>query len=352
MFRADGTSNWLSFLRQDISLRSKSKPRVLAIKKQVKIIQLFNNLLGSGFNLPETVDFLKRSQLIPDKQIQIMHETLLNGFGLPILMKNLGFSDAVVTQLSLAETHGNSQKSMTKIESYLRQVGLMRKKLIEVATYPIILLLFLLLIMLGLKNYLLPQLEEGNVATTLLEHFPLVFLLGMVTLVCLSFLAVYLGKRMEQIRLYRFLSSIPFVGYLIKLYLTAYYAREWGNLLGQGVEMTRIVSLMQEQESRLFSSIGRDMQAALLSGQSFHAKVLDYPFFLKELSLIIEYGNAKGHLGQELDVFSEELWEQFFYRLNRAMQLIQPLIFILVALMIVMIYAAMLLPMYQSMEVM
>ena len=76
--------------------------------------------MSSGFNLPETVDFLKRSQLIPDKQVQIMYETLLAGFGLPVLMKNLGFSDTVVTQLSLAETHGNSQKTLSKIENYLR----------------------------------------------------------------------------------------------------------------------------------------------------------------------------------------------------------------------------------------
>ncbi|HGD4402830.1 TPA: type II secretion system F family protein, partial [Streptococcus agalactiae] len=35
----------------------------------------------------------------------------------------------------------------------------------------------------------------------------------------------------------------------------------------------------------------------------------------------------------------------------RATQLIQPVIFIFVALIIVMIYAAMLLPMYQNMEI-
>ncbi|MGZ7204745.1 competence type IV pilus assembly protein ComGB, partial [Streptococcus pyogenes] len=37
--------------------------------------------------------------------------------------------------------------------------------------------------------------------------------------------------------------------------------------------------------------------------------------------------------------------------INRAMQLIQPLIFLFVALMIVLIYAAMLLPIYQNMEI-
>ena len=56
-----------------------------------------------------------------------------------------------------------------------------RKKLMEVATYPIILLLgFLILIMLGLKNYLPPQLLEGmvkeNWAVQLVQIFSQLFL--------------------------------------------------------------------------------------------------------------------------------------------------------------------------------
>ena len=44
-------------------------------------------------------------------------------------------------------------------------------------------------------------------------------------------------------------------------------------------------------------------------------------------------------------------WESFFTRVNRTMNLVQPLVFIFVALLIVLLYAAMLLPMYQNMEV-
>lgn len=328
------------------------KPRALPIRRQIKIVQLFNNLLSSGFNLPEIVDFLKRSQLVSSTDIGIMTETLLSGLGMPSLMKRLGFSETVVTQLSLAEIHGNSQRSLLKIEAYLRQVRKIKKKLVEVTTYPLILLGFLVLIVLGLRQYLLPQLEDKNAATVVLEQFPRIFLGSIICLGILFVLGFWLARKTAPIKRYQWLSGLPVVGYFSKLYLTAYYAREWGNLLGQGIELAKIVEIMQEQESRLFRDIGRDMQQSLMTGRSFHDKVLDYPFFLKELSLIIEYGNAKGHLGQELDVFSEELWERFFSRLHRATQLIQPLIFIMVALMIVMIYAAMLLPMYQSMEVM
>ena len=145
------------------------------------------------------------------------------------------------------------------------------------------------------------------------------------------------------------MSCLPVFGVYIRLYLTAYYSREWGNLIGQGIELAQIVQLMQTQKARLFQELGEDMEIGLLSGREFHQKVLDYSFFNKELGLIIEYGEVKSKLGSELDVYAEECWESFFNKLTQATQLIQPLVFVFVALVIVMIYAAMLLPMYQNM---
>ncbi len=71
-----------------------------------------------------------------------------------------------------------------KIEEYLDNLAKVKKKLIEVATYPLILLGFLLLIMLGLRNYLLPQLDSSNIATQIIGNLPQIFL-GMVGFVSL-----------------------------------------------------------------------------------------------------------------------------------------------------------------------
>ena len=56
-------------------------------------------------------------------------------------------------------------------------------------------------------------------------------------------------------------------------------------------------------------------------------------------------------MGDELELYAEKTWEEFFLRINRAMNLIQPLVFVFVALVIVLLYAAMLLPIYQNMEI-
>ncbi|VJG24517.1 competence protein [Streptococcus pneumoniae] len=261
-----------------------------------------------------------------DKQcVTQMRTGLSQGKSFSEMMESLGCSSTIVTQLSLAEVHGNLHLSLGKIEEYLDNLAKVKKKLIEVATYPLILLGFLLLIMLGLRNYLLPQLDSSNIATRIIGNLPQIFL-GMVGLVSvLALLALTFYKRSSKMSVFSILARLPFIGIFVQTYLTAYYAREWGNMISQGMELTQIFQMMQELGT--------------------------YPFFRKELSLIIEYGEVKSKLGSELEIYAEKTWEAFFTRVNRTMNLVQPLVFIFVALIIVLLYAAMLMPMYQNMEV-
>lgn len=334
----------------DISLFGKQKQKKLSTTQQRKVIELFHNLFTSGFHLTEMVDFLKRSQLLADQYTDVLRKGLLAGKPFSALLADLQFSDTVVTQVSLSEIHGNLTLSLQHIQDYLAKMAQVRKKLMEVATYPLVLFGFLVLIMLGLKQYLLPQMEEGNTATLLIQHFPTVFF-GLLLSVAIAVLLIrFWYKRTERMKAIPMVARLPLVGKFVQMYLTAYYAREWGNLIGQGLELTEILELMKQQDSLLFREMGEDLSQALSNGQAFHEQIRRYPFFKKELALIIEYGQAKSKLGSELALYADECWEEFFHKVNQAMQLIQPLIFLFVAFMIVLIYAAMLLPIYQNME--
>ena len=114
--------------------------------------------------------------------------------------------------------------------------------------------------------------------------------------------------------------------------------------------MRQILSLMLVQDDRLFREIGQDLLAAMQLGRPFHEQIASYRFFTAELSLMIEYGEMKSTLGEELLLYSDASWQVFFDRVDTAMNLVQPLIFLFVGLMIVLIYAAMLLPIYGQME--
>ena len=164
-----------------------------------------------------------------------------------------------------------------------------RKKLMEVATYPILLLGFLILIMFGLKNYLLPQLLEGdgkdNLGSTTGSNVSSVVLCEFVWIPCVRDSPLCLGETTVSSCFYRRMAKILFIGQTVRLYTTAYYAREWGNLLlGQGVDLLDLVALMQEQKSKLFRELGTDLEEALMLGQSFPERIASHPFFTEELS--------------------------------------------------------------------
>ncbi|MCC9765857.1 type II secretion system F family protein, partial [Streptococcus agalactiae] len=78
------------------------------------------------------VTFLKRSKLLSDCYTDSMNKALLEGKDLSKMLGELGFSDTVITQVALADLHGNISRSLLKIESYLANLLLVRKKVIEV----------------------------------------------------------------------------------------------------------------------------------------------------------------------------------------------------------------------------
>ena len=157
----------ISYLQQDISVRNKQGLKKLSSKEQYKLIQLLTNLLSAGFQLTDIIAFLKKSQLVKLQYVLSMEDSLLKGRGLADMLAGLGFSDAILTQISLADGHGDIKKTLFNIQNYLKQMTQLKRKTIEVITYPIMLLLFLFVIMLGLRHYLVPQLEETNQITDL-----------------------------------------------------------------------------------------------------------------------------------------------------------------------------------------
>jgi competence protein ComGB len=58
---------------------SQAETEKLAIKQQVKLMQLMTNLFSSGFHLAEIVDFLACSKLVESKFVTTMREGLSNG---------------------------------------------------------------------------------------------------------------------------------------------------------------------------------------------------------------------------------------------------------------------------------
>lgn len=323
----------------------------MGLQQELKIVQLFHNLFATGFHLGEALDFLDHSGLLDKVLVDRMRQGMRTGQAFSSILGQLGFSGTVVSQLALAELHGNILESLAQLEGHLQSLIQVRRKLVAVGTYPLLLLGFLMVIIVGLQSYVLPEIDQGNQWTQMVQVIPLVFLaFGLcLALVFIGLAAFYRHK--PRLVFFRMLVICPGVRGFVQAYLSASLARELASLFGQGLALAEIVGLMRGQESVFLVELGADLDQALNGGVSLAQQIRTYPFLRPELALMIEYGEFKSRLGQELALYSKKTWEDFFHRLFRLMDLIQPLVFVVVACLILLLYAAMLLPIYQNLEV-
>lgn len=78
--------------------------------------------------MTDIIAFLKKSQLVKLQYVLSMEDSLLKGRGLADMLAGLGFSDAILTQISLADGHGDIKKTLFNIQNYLKQMTQLKRK--------------------------------------------------------------------------------------------------------------------------------------------------------------------------------------------------------------------------------
>ncbi|MGK0552406.1 competence type IV pilus assembly protein ComGB [Enterococcus faecalis] len=335
---------------------TKSKIKLSKIEQHL-FIQLMADLMNNGFTMQESFLFMEKTQLIKKSTLSFLTKELVAGSPLDQLMLRLGFSQLIAVQIALAAMHGDLGNTLAEIYHYLQEVQSQRQAFYKVISYPLLLLFFLLMVMFGMRQFLLPQLlptttdSNAKLGLSFIQKAPQ-FLLASILIVFLSVWLSrwYLSKRTALQRSFTYMKW-PLFCRFYQLYVSTFFALEWGKLFAQGLETKTVILLMAATSSHpLMKELAQKLETSLLSGQALFHAIRSYPFFTKELSLIIQRGEVKGKLGKELLLYSKVSLARFFKKIDGVIRWVQPLVFIIIALLIIVIYGAMLLPIYGNME--
>lgn len=205
--------------------------------------------------------------------------------------------------------------------------------------------------MIGMKNYLLPQVDSKNWATALVVIMPNILIMLSIIIITLITICSFWVRHKNPIQTLNIATRLPFFGQLIRNYYTAFLAKELSLLMATGIDMLAITVLLKNVTfGNFLRVVGQFIDCQLLMGKNFYQTIQMLKFLNPELSLIIQTGEFRDNLAKELEVYSDECEKNFFYQINQMLQLIQPLVFLIVGIVILCIYAAMLLPIYQNME--
>ncbi|MFL2100135.1 competence type IV pilus assembly protein ComGB [Desemzia sp. FAM 23989] len=330
---------------------------------QASFLIKLSTLISEGFALKEALQFLATIMPKEAEWITIILVGLEKGKRFDEMLKQLDFSERITAQIYLSLVHGRFAEALRTSGKYLEEKSHQEKQLLKLLQYPILLLGFMTGVVLVIRTILLPNLmqlgigqsKEQSIAALLsiafVQYFP--YLVAAVLIAGLVVVLLFYGHLAQQsaVKRAKILTSIPYFGKLIRLYYTHYFSYEWSQLFKSGLQLNEMISLMQTRSTtKLMQEVAVKIEQSLMEGKNFKESMNDLPFFNEELGLIVMHGEATSQLGSELAVYSEDCKQRFTGAIEKSFSYIQPLIFILIALIILCVYLALLLPMYSLFE--
>ena len=185
----------------------------------------------------------------------------------------------------------------------------------------------------------------------LIQFFHWYVLLFILAVTLLALLVRYRLMKLSPVDQSEWISRQLLIGPIYSLYQSAYLSLEIGKLFHEGFELRQIIVCLKEtKQESLIQHLASKLIQGLEAGMSLAEQFQNYRFLSEEFSKIVLQGEAKGSLGKELIFYSEWTRKQLFKRLHHWMHFIQPIIFLGVAALILLVYAAVLLPVYGSIE--
>lgn len=330
-------------------------------KEQAYFLRRLGELLNEGFSLSEGLAFLIIMQPKRERPIRKILSELEMGNPLPNALGLLGFPKQIVSQLSLALLHGRFNETLLFCSDFLSEKEKQVSKLKRVMLYPAFLLLFANAMLFAIRQVLLPSLETmmnptgedvtGLVSSILfyLNHLPII------TGACLSLFALiyilgkeYVKKKTAFEKSLLFI-KLPVFGKWVQLYYSFFFSREYAYFFKSGMQLNQIVTLMKEEDgTEWMKEISRMIEEGLTQGDSLTTVIKRYPIFKEEFGWIVYHGELTSQLPVKLTMYSEECFRLLIADIEQKIGLLQPILFLFVAIIVMSIYLVLLMPMFSS----
>lgn len=321
-------------------------------------------LLNEGYTFAHSIEMLLPYHVKDYYPVQQQVNSILHSGGsVTQVFMYLGLDKQYLVAIELAEVSGRLNETIQLVAKQLTFQHKAKSKLIKVLSYPVLLFCFLIGLFLAFRTYFLPNMSSVlssrvNEATTTSIEWSTFFLHipDMIVIFCLSFaLAIfcfvfYVKKKRVDLQL-TLLFRIPYVSLVWRLILTRQFSRNLGNLLLAGLSLQQAFEhLKLQQHQQQLAYIAQVLQQRIVFGDSLANAVKTVGFFYPKFEHFIAHGEASGLLGRELILYCELLDQKMEKWIEKLLTVIQPLLFIVIAVCVIAAYLSILLPMYDVID--
>ena len=320
----------------------------LSNKERLEFLEYLQNSLSNGFSLNTSLEMMPI--IWPQKKILFnsLSKRIQSGKKLSSEMLNLGFSKTIATQIELSMVQGNLIECLTQIATLTRLKQEQIKKLKSEMTYPFILVLMMIFLLLFMQTFVSNQFAESGEHTG--DYLLLLLLILSLSLVYFMCRMIFLLRKQDYRSLKR-LSSFPIVGPLIQIYVKYILIYDTGLLLASGFSLQKICdySAMQVKGS-LQQYVGKKVGKQLAKGMNPEEIIEKEQFLPNEILLLLKAGSTRDDLSKKFLLLGRSFFNDLTQKIEKLIVNVQPICFILIGLCIIGLYLKLLLPMYAMMQ--
>ncbi|APX72385.1 competence protein ComG [Companilactobacillus allii] len=317
--------------------------------QQAEYLLILSKLMHNGFPIRDAINSMRmmdKGNRVFDK----IYQDLQNGQMVSVALKHLELSQVINNQLIIAQSNGGLQKALFQSGIILKNKARQKEKLKDLLAYPLVILSFLFILLIGMKFYIIPQMDLSQ-GSKMIDAF----FMGLVILSIMSVIFVvgfiYRIRRMDEYTRANLIIRLPIIG---NTYLSFY---QFMILQGLGMQVASGLNLYEIcTSSQIFKSgsiqatIANDFINGLNSGKDIYQLINDDAILPNELKMILQSGDETRNIAQDLILMSELKFDETQKKLKRILNMIQPILFAIIAMVIVITYLIVLLPVYGMMK--
>lgn len=332
--------------------------KILDNENKIYFIKRLYELIDHGYMLEDSLEFLLIQYEVSNDEIEKIKEKLSNGNKLSDILGYLGYSQLIVSKIKFAEDYGRIEDMLLEVETYLTIKKIQQEKVLKTLRYPLFLTLTLISLIMVFNALVIPQFENiytsSNIKMDLqtiiliksLYYIPkfisIIFIFTIFGIAYIIYTIRYKPHLFLKILLY-----IPKVRNYSKLYFSYRFSMELSLFLMSGFSLKTALEVMVEENYDYYlTEFSKNILSELDNGIGFEEAVAKIKFFDKSMEKFLKHGKNNGLLDKELKLFSELMLDTFLTSLDRTLRKLQPILFGILAVVIVGLYMVILLPIF------
>lgn len=330
-------------------IKNFSMVKKLTLEQKAEALLIISKLLKNGFSLSQSIKCLR---LLNDQNnvFEKIHQDLQAGQMISQSLQHLQLPSVVFNQLMIAQQHGKMELALEQTGLLLKSQAKQKNKFKELLAYPCFILIFLLTMLIGMKIYIVPQLEVAGGSKNIDLFLKLLLLSLALGMVAIILMAVQIRKKSDYQKALA-LVKIPIIG---KIYLSFYQfliLQGLGMQLASGMNFFDICEVNSRfQKDSIQAHLAQKFVTGVTIGKDLLKMIDDEKLLPPQLKVILQAGESGPQLAQDLLLMSELKFEETRRHLKRALNLVQPILFGVIAVVIVVTYLLVLLPIYGMMK--